>query len=192
MAEEKKTIKKVATKKVATKKVATKKVAVKKVATKKVAASVDIKQEEVTPVVKIAKSSPKTAPATRYIYAVGRRKTASVQVRLFVDSKEETVINGRTLAKYFGSASLVTNALAPLKTAGYEERGAVSLLAQGGGMTGQSDASKLAIARALVKHDPLLRPALKAAGFLTRDARKVERKKPGLKKARKSPQWAKR
>jgi small subunit ribosomal protein S9 len=184
MAEEKKTIKKVAAKKATVKKVP---------ATKKVAATV-APAKKATKAAPVVKSTPKATAATttRYIYAVGRRKTASVQVRLFVDSKEETVINGRTLAKYFGSASLVTNALAPLKTAGYEERGAVSLLAQGGGMTGQSDASKLAIARALVKHDPLLRPALKAAGFLTRDARKVERKKPGLKKARKSPQWAKR
>jgi small subunit ribosomal protein S9 len=172
MAEEKKTIKKVAAKKATVKKV--------------VATVAPAKKAKTAPVVK---STPKATAvtATRYIYAVGRRKTASVQARLFVDSKEETVINGRTLEKYFGSASLVANVLAPLRTAGYEERGAVSLLAQGGGMTGQSDASKLAIARALVKHDPLLRPALKAAGFLTRDARKVERKKPGLKKARKSP-----
>jgi small subunit ribosomal protein S9 len=181
----------VAAKKVVAKKVAAKKVAVKKVPVTKgeVSAPAPAKKSVAAPA---AKSAPKVAPATRYIYAVGRRKTASVQVRLFVDSKEETVINGRTLEKYFGHASLVANVLAPLKNAGYEERGAVSLLARGGGMTGQSDASKLAIARALVKHDPLLRPALKAAGFLTRDARKVERKKPGLKKARKSPQWAKR
>jgi small subunit ribosomal protein S9 len=130
----------------------------------------------------------------KYVYAVGRRKTASVQARLFLDSKEvpETIVNGRALKAYFGTASLVANVLAPIKAVGMEERATVSLLAQGGGLSGQSDASKLAIARALVKHDALLRPALKAAGFLTRDARKVERKKPGLKKARKSPQWAKR
>ncbi len=178
MAESKTPVKKVA------KKVTAKKVATKKVVAKKVAAA---------PVAKRS-SANRSAGVTgaSYIYAVGRRKTASVQARLFIDSKEVTVVNGRPLEKYFGTPSLINNVLLPIKTVGFETRAAVSLLAQGGGMSGQSDAAKLAIARALVKHDPLLRPALKAAGLLTRDARKVERKKPGLKKARKSPQWAKR
>lgn len=176
-----KTVKKVAAKKVAKKAVA-KKVAVKKTAVRAAATKTP------APAAAIKKTTEK------YVYAVGRRKTASVQARLFLDSKEvpETIVNGRALKAYFGTASLVANILAPIKTVGMEDRATVSLLAQGGGLSGQSDASKLAIARALVKHDALLRPALKAAGFLTRDARKVERKKPGLKKARKSPQWAKR
>jgi small subunit ribosomal protein S9 len=109
-----------------------------------------------------------------------------------MNTKHDTLINNRPLEKYFGTASLIANVLAPIKAVGLEDKMSFTLLAQGGGMTGQSDASKLAIARALVKHDPLLRPVLKASGFLTRDARKVERKKPGLKKARRAPQWAKR
>ena len=72
------------------------------------------------------------------------------------------------------------------------EKCAVSVLVRGGGLSGQSDAAKLGIARALIKYDEALRPSLKAQGLLTRDARKVERKKPGLKKARRSPQWSKR
>ncbi|OGI21360.1 MAG: 30S ribosomal protein S9 [Candidatus Moranbacteria bacterium RIFCSPHIGHO2_01_FULL_55_24] len=137
----------------------------------------------------------KAAPAERYLYAVGRRKTAVAQVRLYplaTASEEKVLVNNREARAYFGTPALEANALAPLKTAGLESNFRVSLLVRGGGMNGQSDASKLAIARALLKHDELLRPTLKAAGFLTRDARSVERKKPGLKKARKSPQWSKR
>jgi small subunit ribosomal protein S9 len=167
---------KVVTKKVATKKVAAKKTVAKKVAVEKKVATAPV-AKKVTDV---------------YVYAVGRRKTASVQARIYVNSKQETLINDRKLEKYFGTKALIANVLAPIKVVGMEESVTFTLLAQGGGPTGQSDASKLAIARALVKHDPLLRPILKAAGFLTRDARKVERKKPGLKKARRSPQWAKR
>lgn len=184
MAEIKKTTKKVAAKKVAAKKTAPKKVVAKKVAAPKTT--------KTTPVKKTASATPTAKDASRYVYAVGRRKTASVQARIFMNTKEENAINGRPLEKYFGTASLIANVLAPIKTVGLEEKMYFTLLAQGGGMTGQSDAAKLALARALVKHDALLRPVLKAAGFLTRDARKVERKKPGLKKARRAPQWAKR
>lgn len=180
MAEVKKT-----TKKVAAKKVATKKTVAKKAPAKKVAATAP------EPKVVEKEKAKKTGDAV-YIYAVGRRKTASVQARIYMNTKQDTLINNRPLEKYFGTASLIANVLAPIKAVGLEDKMSFTLLAQGGGMTGQSDASKLAIARALVKHDPLLRPVLKASGFLTRDARKVERKKPGLKKARRSPQWAKR
>ncbi len=163
-----------------TKKVAAKKVPAKKAVAKKV------------PAKKVAAAAPASKTADRYVYAVGRRKTASVQARIYMDTKHDTLVNNRPLEKYFGTPSLIANVWAPIKAVGLEEKMSFTLLAQGGGMTGQSDASKLALARALVKHDPLLRPVLKAAGFLTRDARKVERKKPGLKKARRAPQWAKR
>ncbi|MEA3323169.1 MAG: 30S ribosomal protein S9, partial [Patescibacteria group bacterium] len=82
--------------------------------------------------------------------------------------------------------------LEPLKVSGLQDKCAVSVVVRGGGIAGQSDAVKLGIARALIKYDEELRPALKAGGLLTRDARKVERKKPGLRKARRSPQWSKR
>lgn len=129
----------------------------------------------------------------RYVYAVGRRKTAIAQVRLTPTAKAEgAVVNGRPVREYFGTAALETTALSPLRTAGLEESFIVSVLVRGGGLNGQADAVKLGVARALVKHDAALRATLKASGFLTRDARAVERKKPGLKKARRSPQWAKR
>lgn len=129
----------------------------------------------------------------RYVYAVGRRKTAVAQVRLYAVSKAETVIvNERPIREYFGTLALETMALSPLKATGLEESFRVTVLVRGGGLNGQADAIKLGVARALFKHDALLRPTLKAQGFLTRDARAVERKKPGLKKARRAPQWAKR
>jgi small subunit ribosomal protein S9 len=129
----------------------------------------------------------------RYAYAVGRRKTAVAQVRLYPSSKaEEAVVNGRPLKEYFATPALQAAALAPLVSAGLTEAFRVSVLVRGGGLNGQADAVKLGVARALIKHDEVLRPALKAAGLLTRDARAVERKKPGLHKARRAPQWAKR
>ena len=164
-----------------TKKVAAKKTVAKKAPAKKVATSTPAKA-----------AASKSAADKKYVYAVGRRKTASVQARIYTDMKQETLVNNRSLEQYFGTASLRANVLAPLKAVGLEDKVAFTLLAQGGGISGQSDAAKLALARALVKQDAMLRPILKAGGFLTRDARKVERKKPGLKKARRAPQWAKR
>jgi small subunit ribosomal protein S9 len=179
---------------------APKKVAVKKVAVKKAATP---KQEEVVETVvvapvekKVAAKKATIAADERYLYAVGRRKTAVAQVRLYPVKKgeEATLVanGGKTIFEYFGTEGLVGNAIAPLKTVGLEADFSVSILVRGGGKHGQSDAAKLGVARALLKHDPLLRSALKVEGYLTRDARSVERKKPGLKKARKSPQWSKR
>jgi small subunit ribosomal protein S9 len=185
-----------APKKVAAKKVVTKKVAApKKAVAKKVVATEEV---VVAPVEKKVVAAKKAVIASdeRYIYAVGRRKTAVAQVRLYPVKKgaEATLIanGGKTIFEYFGTEGLVGNVIAPLKTTGLEAEWSVSILVRGGGKHGQSDAAKLGVARALLKHDPLLRAALKAEGFLTRDARSVERKKPGLKKARKSPQWSKR
>jgi len=129
----------------------------------------------------------------RYVYAVGRRKTAIAQVRLYPSAKAEiAVVNKKPIREYFGTPALEAQALLPLKTSGLEAAFRVSVLVRGGGLHGQADAIKLGIARCLIKHDPLLRATLKALGLLTRDSRAVERKKPGLKKARRAPQWAKR
>lgn len=133
------------------------------------------------------------AKAERFIYAVGRRKTAVAQVRLYADTKSnEVIVNKKPIREYFGTPALETVALSAIKTSGLETAFRVSVLVRGGGLHGQAGAIKLGIARCLIKHDALLRPVLKAQGFLTRDSRAVERKKPGLKKARRSPQWAKR
>lgn len=138
----------------------------------------------------------KTAsPDGRYVYAVGRRKTAVAQVRYFADAKSdvlEIVVNNRPYSEYFNTFEQCEACVAPLKVVGKSEAAKISVLVQGGGLAGQADAVKLGIARALVEHDALVRPALKAEKLLTRDARAVERKKPGLKKARRAPQWAKR
>lgn len=136
-----------------------------------------------------------TSPDGRYVYAVGRRKTAVAQVRYFADAKSETleiVVNNRPYNEYFNTFEQREACVAPLKVVGKSEAAKISVLVQGGGLAGQADAVKLGIARALVEHDALVRPALKAEKLLTRDARAVERKKPGLKKARRAPQWAKR
>jgi small subunit ribosomal protein S9 len=176
------TVKKTAVKKVAVKKVAVAKEApVETVAAKKVVAPV------------AAKKAVKVSADERYVYGVGRRKTAVAQVRLYKAKGEPIhIANGKTVREYFGTQALEDNALSPLKVVGLEGEMMASLLVRGGGKNGQSDAAKLGVARALLVHDPLLRPVLKAQGLLTRDARSVERKKPGLKKARKSPQWSKR
>lgn len=137
----------------------------------------------------------KAAPASRYIAAVGRRKTAVAQVRLYADVKAEgidIVVNGREYDKYFNTYEQREAVLAPLKAVGQDKAAKITVHVMGGGLSGQADAVKLGIARALVSHDALLRPSLKAQKLLTRDPRAVERKKPGLKKARRAPQWAKR
>ncbi|PID52618.1 MAG: 30S ribosomal protein S9 [Candidatus Moraniibacteriota bacterium] len=129
-----------------------------------------------------------------YHAGVGRRKTAVAQVRVYCDEKKSTdiIVNGKKFDEYFATDTQKDHILEPLKVAGMQEKCAIMILVKGGGLSGQSDAAKLGIARALVKYDEALRPILKADGLLTRDARKVERKKPGLRKARRSPQWSKR
>jgi small subunit ribosomal protein S9 len=130
----------------------------------------------------------------RYHYAVGRRKTAIALVRLYPTGGEEVAhtVNGKAIDLYFGTEEQRLSLMAPLKETGLTEKFRLSLVVRGGGKSGQADAVKLGIARALLKDDIALRKAIKGAGYLTRDARSVERKKPGLKKARRAPQWAKR
>ena len=122
---------------------------------------------------------------------VGRRKSAVARARLTRGSGRFE-INGRALEDYFPTEKMRNAVVAPFETV--EQTGQWDVVARinGGGTTGQSDALKLAIARALVDDDPQLRAPLKAAGLLTRDDRKVERKKYGLKKARRAPQFSKR
>jgi small subunit ribosomal protein S9 len=127
----------------------------------------------------------------RPIQTVGRRKEAIVRVRLMPGSGKFT-LNGRTLEGYFPSKVHQQLVKDPLVTADKAETFDVFANLRGGGTTGQAGALRLAIARALCESEPDDRPALKKAGFLTRDARVKERKKYGLKKARKAPQYSKR
>ncbi len=120
----------------------------------------------------------------------GRRKEAVARVRL-VPGTGKVIVNGREAKQYFGRQQLVDNALAPLRLTETAERFDVLANLDGGGINGQSGALRLGIARALLDAGEY-RDDLKKAGFLTRDARAVERKKYGLKKARKRPQFSKR
>ncbi|HEX9645022.1 MAG TPA: 30S ribosomal protein S9 [Acidimicrobiia bacterium] len=125
------------------------------------------------------------------VQATGRRKSAVARVRLY-DGSGQFSLNGRSLEDYFPQLALRLRVLDPLKVAEAEGRYDVHATIEGGGFTGQTDALRLGIARALVGIDGELRPALKREGYLTRDSRKVERKKYGLRKARRAPQFTKR
>ena len=122
--------------------------------------------------------------------AVGRRKKAIARVRL-VPGSGNVVINKRELDNYFGLETLKMTVRQPLvltKTTGFD----VLVSVNGGGLTGQSGAIRHGITRALIDYDAALKPTLSQAGFVTRDAREVERKKPGLRKARRAKQFSKR
>jgi small subunit ribosomal protein S9 len=121
----------------------------------------------------------------------GKRKTSVARV-ILRPGDGKTWFNGKTIEEYFPRPVLRQVALAPLKVAGVEGRYDLRVRVHGGGPTGQAGAVRHGIARALVDSDPELRIPLKREGFLTRDAREVERKKAGLHKARKAPQFSKR
>lgn len=123
--------------------------------------------------------------------ATGKRKTSVARVILTPGTGIVTA-NGRSAEQYFDRAPLRAMALSPLEAVGLTGSFDVKLILHGGGVSGQAGATRHGIARALVEADPNLRPELKKAGFLARDARAVERKKAGLKKARKRPQFSKR
>jgi len=121
----------------------------------------------------------------------GRRKEAVARVRL-VPGEGNFTLNGRSLDEYFTTRAHRMVVSEPLRLVGKEKEFDIIARIEGGGVSGQAGALRLGIARALIELDPELRPALKAEGFLSRDAREKERRKYGLKKARKAPQYSKR
>ena len=138
-----------------------------------------------------------------YYEGVGRRKRATARVRLYADPQSlsmvgqgaqlgEIVVNGKLAQEYFPRHGDFALATEPLQAAGLSGTFFVSVLVKGGGVTGQVGAVRHGLARALLKVNPDLRSILRKGGFLTRDAREKERKKPGLKRARKAPQYTKR
>lgn len=127
-----------------------------------------------------------------YIYALGRRKTAIAKVYLIKNGKGTITVNGKPMEKYFTTFESRDMVTSPIKMAGLEGAIDVSVKAQGGGQLGQADATRLGISRALIELNPTYRKTLKKLGFLMRDPRAKERKKFGLKKARRAPQWSKR
>lgn len=127
----------------------------------------------------------------KFVFAIGRRKTAAAQVRLYTEGEGKMLVNGKELVKYFPEVKAEL-ALQPLKAAGRLENTNLSVLVKGGGTNAQAEAVRHGLARILLVMDAETRGSLRAKGWLTRDSRKVERKKPGLKKARRAPQWSKR
>ena len=134
----------------------------------------------------------KTKPEERYIAATGRRKTAVARVRLTPSARTIVTINNKEVDKYFDTEPLRVTALEPFLKVSLPVQFAITVVVHGGGIAGQATAVRHAISRALIEHDPALRTTLKKEGFLKRDPRAKERRKFGLRKARKRKQWSKR
>ena len=128
----------------------------------------------------------------RYYYARGRRKEASAQVRLYPNGTGRIIVNEKPLQEYFVRERDILHILEPLKVTSTEGKFDITVRVRGGGISGQAGAIRLGIARALTLFNPEFRPILRKGGFLTRDPREKERKKAGLRRARKAPQYSKR
>lgn len=128
----------------------------------------------------------------KFYQAIGRRKTSTAFVKLFLNGKKEIVINHKKFQEYFPSFFLQKIVLAPLEATQNLDSFQIIVTVKGGGKVSQAEAIRHGISRALVKINPELRKKLKKAGYLKRDPRMKERKKFGLKRARKAPQWQKR
>lgn len=131
------------------------------------------------------------ATNTKYFFGTGRRKSSTARVRI-IKGKGDILINEKEILNYFSSKFFKDLVLSPIKLVGLDKKYDISILVSGGGKKTQAEASRLGISRALIKSDNELKTTLKKSGFLTQDAREKERKKPGLKRARRAPQWQKR
>ncbi len=128
----------------------------------------------------------------KYIETVGRRKTSIARARLTPSAKASITVNEKSVDDYFKVAEYKAIVLSAIDELKLEQKFAVTVMVKGGGVNSQAEAIRHAIARALIVHDISLRKDLKKAGYLKRDPRAKERRKFGLKKARKAPQWSKR
>ena len=133
-----------------------------------------------------------TAKKPKSIYGKGGRKTSTCQAFMFQGGKGEIKINGKELKQYFSTDHLQSIVISPLILVGMDKAVNLAISVRGGGMVSQAEACRHAISNALEALNPEFRPVLKAQGFLKRDPRVKERKKPGLKRARRAPQWSKR
>jgi len=171
----------------------TKKPAVKKTTTRKPAVKKAVAHDKVVHDVAAVKPvQHKLSQKHDYIFAVGRRKEAVARVRWNAKEEAKVTVNGRTMTDYFPTFELQHIVMQALVATQNDKMGSVSAKVAGGGINGQAESVRLGISRALVKVDPDLRLVLKRAGFLRRDPRAKERKKYGLKRARRAPQWQKR
>ena len=157
-----------------------------------------VKKEEINKTASVSEAgeeSKKEAVKTvRYFYGLGKRKTSIAQIKVYPSDKGQTevVVNDKKMDDYFTVSRLKDVILSPLAVAGQNKKFSVVVKVAGGGINSQAEAIRLGISRALVESDAALKKPLRDKGFMTRDARKVERKKPGFRKARRAPQWAKR
>jgi len=133
-----------------------------------------------------------TKKIEKYFEGIGRRKESVARVRITETKKAEISINEKKIEEFFPVKEFQNSVNAPLEATGLSNKLSISAVVKGGGLRGQSDAIKLGLSRALVKYDNALHRALKDLDYLKRDSRKKERKKPGLKKARRAAQWRKR
>ncbi len=156
-------------------------------------ASKDVKKEEKkAPSKKVKKTTKKSVQAMAVYMGTGRRKESTARVRLVPGNGEFKINGGNRLKDYFCRDTLCTLVVQPFEVTGTTDKFDILASIAGGGLSGQAGALRHGIARALLEADPEYRAELKKNGFLTRDSRKVERKKYGLKKARKRPQFSKR
>lgn len=158
----------------------------------KVEKSEEKKAKETVSKKEVKKTEPKTKKLDRFIEAVGRRKTASARVRLWTKGEKEFLVNDKPYKDYFSNSGLQQIATASLKRMKSVDRFRIKALVKGSGLHSQAEAVRHGIARVLVKFNPDFKKRLRRAGFLTRDPRMRERKKFGLKRARRAPQWRKR
>jgi len=127
-----------------------------------------------------------------YLYSVGKRKTSVAQIRVYKKGTGSIEVNGKAMEVFFNFADWQETIKSPMKIIGQDDKLDVTVKVSGGGVNSQAQAIRHGIAKALIQLNPNFRKPLKKAGFITRDARKKERKKPGLKRARRAPQWKKR
>ena len=128
----------------------------------------------------------------KYYQGIGKRKTSIASVRLYSSKSAELIINNKKASEAIDTSALLFIINEPLELVGLKDQFKVEIKVKGGGISSQAEACRHAIARALEKFNPELRKQLKVEGFLKRDSRIKERKKPGLRRARRAPQWSKR
>ncbi|MDD5433691.1 MAG: 30S ribosomal protein S9 [Candidatus Pacebacteria bacterium] len=128
----------------------------------------------------------------KFFEAIGRRKNSTARARLFTQNKKGITVNGKNYQDYFKTSTLQKTIISPLEKLKCLDKFGFDIKVKGGGMSGQAGAVRHAVARALVSLNPYFKKRLKKSGYLTRDSRMRERKKPGLNRARRAPQWSKR
>lgn len=165
---------------------------IKKIKEKEPRKAKEAKKVTKKPIVKKVEKPEVVAKQVKYLEGVGRRKTAVARIRLIPQGEKTFLVNGKPIDTYFPTIELQQTAKAALERMSCLDKFGISVKVRGGGFSAQAEAIRHGIARALVLFNPDFRKRLNKAGFLTRDPRMRERKKFGLKRARRAPQWSKR